>query len=386
MSPMTDPRANPTPPSSPPVSAEAGRVLSPFPVAGRSLFDRVCASIDDVDSVAAATAQRLLDQKTKPRRSLGRLEDLVCKIAGITRQPRPPVPNKAIVVMAADHGVAQEGISAYPQEVTWQMVRNLAAGGAAVSVLARQVGARVVLVDLGVRRPEGAVPGVLSHRIRSGTDNFTLGPAMSVDEAVLAVEHGMAIAEELISSGIGLLGIGEMGIGNTTAATALLAAFSGKPVYSITGRGTGIDDPTWVRKVAVIEKALAKNHPDDKSAVEILAALGGFEIAGLVGVVLGVAARCVPVVLDGFIASTAALCAAGISRHAAKYVIASHRSVEAGHGLVLRALGCEPVLDLGMRLGEGTGAALAMSIVEAALRVLHDMATFEEAKVTDTGR
>jgi nicotinate-nucleotide--dimethylbenzimidazole phosphoribosyltransferase len=350
-----------------------------------SLLNTTCAAIANVDGQAAASTQRLLDGKTKPRRSLGRLEDLACKIAAITRRSPPPLPTKAIVVMAGDHGVAQEGVSAYPPEVTWQMLLNFARGGAAINVLARQAGARLVVVDMGVRGPDTPIPGVLSRRIGPGTDNFTRGPAMSHEAAVLAIEHGMTIAQDLAGTGVDLIGIGEMGIGNTTSATALLAALSSKPPQAITGRGTGIDDATWARKVAVIEKALATNRLNNKPALEILATLGGFEIAGLAGVVLGAAARGVPVVLDGFIASTAALCAAGIAPKAAQYVIASHRSVEVGHALVLQALGCEPLFDLAMRLGEGTGAALAMSIVEAALRILHEMATFDEAQVTDTG-
>jgi nicotinate-nucleotide--dimethylbenzimidazole phosphoribosyltransferase len=296
------------------------------------------------------------------------------------------LPNKAIVVMAGDHGVAEEGVSAYPPEVTWQMLLNFACGGAAINVLARQAGARLVVVDMGVRGPNQSIPGVLLRRIRPGTDNVAFGPAMSVEEAVLAIEHGIAIAEELAGAGTGLLGIGEMGIGNTTAAAALLAALAGQSPRAVAGRGTGIDDATWARKVAVIEKALAKNQPEGKSALEILAALGGFEIAGLAGVVLGAASCRIPVVLDGFIASIAALCAAGIAPRAAHYLVASHLSVEAGHRLVLQALGCEPLFDLAMRLGEGTGAALAMPIVEAAVRIVHEMASFDQAGVTDTGR
>jgi len=351
-----------------------------------SLLDDTCAAIADVDSEAAASTQRLLDGKTKPRRSLGRLEDLACKVAAITGRSPPPMPSKAIVVMAGDHGVAEEGVSAYPPEVTWQMLLNFAGGGAAINVLARQVGARLVVADMGVRGPEPAIAGVRSCRVRTGTDNFVRGPAMRREEAVLAIEHGIAIAHELANAGTSLIGIGEMGIGNTTAATALLAAFSDEPAKNITGRGTGIDDATWTRKVAVIEQALAVNRPAGKSPLDILAALGGFEIAGLAGVVLGAAARRAPVVLDGFIASTAALCAARIAPHAGKYLIASHCSLEVGHRLVLQLLGCEPLFELGMRLGEGTGAALAMPMVEAALRIVHEMATFAEAQVTDTGR
>ncbi len=351
-----------------------------------SLLDTTCAAIVDIDDEAARGAQRLLDGKTKPRGSLGRLEDLACKIAAITRCPRPAVPSPAIVVMAGDHGVAQEGVSAYPPEVSRQMLLNFARGGAAINVLARQAGARLVVVDMGVRGPAEEIPGVLSRRIRPGTDNFVHGPAMTVADAVLALERGIDVARELTESGVGLVGLGEMGIGNTTVATALLAAFSGAPARVITGHGTGIDDATRIRKIAIIEKALSVNRVAGRSAVEVLAALGGFEIAGLAGVVLGAASRRVPVVLDGFIASTAALCAAKMAPKAAQYVIASHRSAEVGHQSVLQALGCEPLLDMGLRLGEGTGAALAMPLIEAAVRILHEMASFDEAHVTDTGR
>jgi nicotinate-nucleotide--dimethylbenzimidazole phosphoribosyltransferase len=345
-----------------------------------------CSAIAEVDHDAAAATQRVLDNKTKPRRSLGRLEDLACKVASIQRNPRPPLPTKAIVVMAGDHGVAQEGVSAYPPEVTWQMLLNFARGGAAINVLARQASARLIVVDMGVNGPEEAIPGVLSHRIAPGTRNFTRGPAMSIEQAVQALECGITIAQELASTGIDLIGIGEMGIGNTTAATALLAAFTGRAASAITGRGTGIDDEAFARKVAAIEKALKVNPPDGKPALQILAELGGFEIAGLAGVVLGAAARKIPVLLDGFIASTAALCAARVAPRAAEYVIASHQSVEIGHKVVLEALGCEPLFEFAMCLGEGTGAALAMHMVDAALHVLHEMATFESAQVTDTGK
>jgi nicotinate-nucleotide--dimethylbenzimidazole phosphoribosyltransferase len=351
-----------------------------------SFLEQTIASIAEVDTEAAAATQRLLDDKTKPRRSLGRLEDLACKVASIRRNSRPPQPTKAIVVMAGDHGVAQEGVSAYPPEVTWQMLLNFASGGAAINVLARQAQARLVVVDMGSSGPEESIPGVLSRRIAPGTRNFTRGPAMTVEQAVLAIEHGITIAQELAGAGVDLIGIGEMGIGNTTVATALLSAFTNRPAREITGRGTGIDDDAFARKVAAIEKALRIHSPGGKPALQILAELGGFEIAGLAGVVLGAAARNIPVLLDGFIASAAALCAARIAPRAAEYVIASHQSVEIGHKVVLEALGCEPLFHFAMRLGEGTGAALAMLMVDAALHIVHEMATFEGAQVTDTGK
>jgi nicotinate-nucleotide--dimethylbenzimidazole phosphoribosyltransferase len=351
-----------------------------------TLLESTCAAITNVDGEAAASTQRLLDNKTKPRRSLGRLEDLACKVASIQHNPQPPLPTKAIVVMAGDHGVAQEGVSAYPPEVTWQMLLNFARGGAAINVLARQAGARLIVVDMGVNGPAEAIATVLSRRIALGTNNFTRGPAMTVEQAVLALEHGITIAQALAGAGVDLIGIGEMGIGNSTAATALLAGFTGRPVPEITGRGTGIDDAALARKVAAIDKALKVNAPAGKPALQVLAALGGFEIAGLAGVVLGAAACKIPIVLDGFIASTAALAATRLVPRAADYVIASHCSVEIGHRVVLEALGCEPLFDFSMRLGEGTGAALAMHMVDAALHVLHEMATFESAQVTDTGQ
>lgn len=350
-----------------------------------TLLARTRAAITDVNHAAAAAAQQLLDHKTKPRRSLGRLEDLACQIAGIQSTPQPPLPTKAVVVMAGDHGVAQEGVSAYPSEVTWQMLLNFAQGGAAINVLARQMDARLVVVDMGVNGPADAIPGVLPRRVAPGTRNFTLGPAMTLVQATQALEHGIVIADELAASRVDLLAIGEMGIGNTTAATALLAAFSAYPVEELAGRGTGIDDATLARKIAVIKRALEINRPADKSVEEILAALGGFEIAGLAGVVLGAAARGIPVLLDGFIASTAALVAARLQPLVAKYVIASHQSVEIGHRVVLAMLGTKPLFQLDMRLGEGTGAVLAMPMVDAALHLLHEMATFDTAGVTDTG-
>lgn len=349
------------------------------------LLNDTRARIAPIDRRIAEQTQRILDAKTKPRRSLGRLEDIACQIAAIHRTLEPPLPHKAIVVMGADHGVVAEGVSAYPQEVTAQMLLNFARGGAAINVLAHQAGARVVVADLGVATPLPPDLGIRAERIAAGTRNMTREPAMTRDEAVRALEAGIRIAVELVADGITLIGIGEMGIGNTTASSALTAAFTGAPADEVTGRGTGIDDEALRHKVEVIRRALALHRPDPADALGTLAQLGGFEIAGLCGVVLGAAAAHVPVVMDGFIASTAALCATRIASDAAGYLIASHRSVEAGHRLVLAALGTRPLLDLDMRLGEGTGAALAMNLVEASLRVLREMATFASAGVSDTG-
>jgi nicotinate-nucleotide--dimethylbenzimidazole phosphoribosyltransferase len=343
-----------------------------------------CRSITAPDEGAAREAQRLLDDKTKPRRSLGRLEELACRIAAARGMAAPPLPTKAVVVMAADHGVADEGVSAYPSEVTGQMLLNFARGGAAINVLCRQVGARLVVADLGTLSPVDA-PGVLSRRIADGTDNFTRGPAMTRAQAVAALEAGIDIATGLADEGVDLVGLGDMGIGNTTSASALTAAFTGLDPAEVTGRGTGIDDAGWSRKVDAIRRGLAANPPG-WNPLEIGAALGGFEILGLAGVVLGAAARRVPVVMDGFITTAAALLAARLAPASAGYLVASHRSVEVGHRALLAALETVPLFDLDLRLGEGSGAALAMPLCESALRILHEMATFGSAGVSDTGR
>jgi nicotinate-nucleotide--dimethylbenzimidazole phosphoribosyltransferase len=351
-----------------------------------TLLETTCASIPPADEAAAAAVQRRLDHKTKPRLSLGRLEEVACALAAIQGTDRPRASGKAIVVMAGDHGVAEEGVSAYPQEVTAQMVANFAAGGAAINVLARHAGARVVVVDMGVKAPIPGLAGVRDLSVGPGTRNLARGPAMRIDEVVRALEAGIGVASELADEGVRVIGIGEMGIGNTTAASALTAVFTGLSPAEVTGRGTGIDDATHARKVEVVTRALAVNGPDDADPLGVLAALGGFEIAGLAGVVLGAAARRVAVVMDGFIASAAALSAVRLAPRAAGALLASHRSVEAGHRAVLQALGRRPLLDLDLRLGEGTGAALALHLVEAAVRILDEMATFEAAGVTDAGR
>ena len=350
-----------------------------------SLLDETCAAIAPVDPAIAAAVQRRLDDKTKPRRSLGRLEDLACQVAAMRGTPAPELPVKAIVVMGADHGVAAEGVSAYPQEVTRQMLLNFARGGAAINVLARQVDARLLVVDVGVREPLPVLPEIRVRRVGPGTSNIACGPAMSRAQVCTALECGIAIAKELARDGITLVGIGDIGIGNTTVASALTALFTGAPVEAVTGRGTGVDDAGVQRKVDAIRRAFAVNRPDAAAPLDALAKMGGFEIAGLAGVVLGCAASRVPVMLDGFITGAAALAAVRLAPPAAGYLVASHQSVEAGHRVLLEALGLQPLLDLALRLGEGSGAALAMPLVEAALHILHEMATFAGAGVSDSG-
>jgi nicotinate-nucleotide--dimethylbenzimidazole phosphoribosyltransferase len=345
----------------------------------------LCARIVAPDPAVAARTQALLDDKTKPRRSLGRLEELAVRLAHIRGEEAPAIARKAIVVMAADHGVAAEGVSAYPQEVTAQMVLNFARGGAAINALARHAGAEVIVVDVGVATPVED-ERVRSARIGPGTRNFVSEPAMTREQATRAIEVGVQIAVELAAGGPTLIGIGEMGIGNTTSASALTAAFTGMGVEEVTGRGTGIDDAAWTRKVAAIRRGLALHLVRESDPLATLAALGGFEIAGLAGVVLGAAAARMPVIVDGFISSVAALTAVRLQPRAAGFLVPSHRSVEVGHRVVLQALGLKPLLDLDLRLGEGTGAALAMGLCDASLRVLHEMATFSSAGVSDSGR
>jgi nicotinate-nucleotide--dimethylbenzimidazole phosphoribosyltransferase len=347
-------------------------------------------AIAPLDTAAMAEAARRLDRLTKPPGSLGRLEELVVALAGISGRPDAPLARRAIVVMAADHGVASQGVSAYPSSVTPQMVANFVAGGAAINALAAAARASLTVVDIGVGSP---IPRVrrdprrggrlVRMRIRDGTADMTRGPAMRGTEARRAIEAGIELVDVVARrDGLDVLGIGEMGIGNTTAASAVVAALTGLPVAALTGRGTGVDDTTLARKVAAVERALAVNRPDPSDPVGVLAAVGGLEIAGLVGLVIGAAARRVPVVLDGFITGAAALAAAALEPAIAPRLLASHRSPEPGHSIVLERLGLRPYLDLGMRLGEGSGAALLIGLLDAACRVRDEMATFESAAVS----
>jgi len=333
------------------------------------------------DSEAAARARQ--DTLTKPPGSLGRLESLAAQLAAITGQPIPTVARKAVIVMAGDHGVAASGVSAYPSAVTPQMVLNFVRGGAAVNVLARHAGARVVVVDVGVAADFDAHPGLLKRKIALGTQNLILGPAMTRAQAEAALQVGLDTVATEIDQGLDLVATGDMGIGNTTPSAAIVAAITGAPVAQVTGRGTGVDDAGLARKVAAIEQALSVNQPDPADALDVLTKVGGLEIAGLAGVMLGAAARRVPVVVDGFISGAAALIAAGLAPAVTGYLIPAHRSVEIGHRVLLAHLGLEPLFDLDLRLGEGTGAVLAFHLIEAAARLHAEMATFAEAGVSD---
>ena len=349
------------------------------------MLEATKARIQRIDESIARETQGLLDGLTKPRGSLGKLEQLACRVAAIRGMVRPPLAPKAVVVMGADHGVAAEGVSAYPQVVTGQMLLNFAGGGAAINVLSRQAGAELVVCDLGIVTPLDNVPSVRDLRVGPGTRNFAREAAMSASEATRALEAGIGVAEELAARGVGLVALGEMGIANTTSASALTAALTGAEVDAVTGRGTGVDDAGLARKRSVIKRSLALHGPRFDDAFETLCKLGGFEIAGLAGVALGCAAARVPVLLDGFISSVAGLVAARIAPLCKGYMLSSHRSVEGGHRFVLDALDLEPMFDLDLRLGEGSGAALAMHWVEASLRILHEMSTFAAAGVSDSG-
>jgi nicotinate-nucleotide--dimethylbenzimidazole phosphoribosyltransferase len=340
-------------------------------------LEALIAKVAAPDLGVALAAQSRLDRLTKPRGSLGRLEELALRVAVIVGHDRPRVGRPVIFTLAADHGVVAEGVSAYPQAVTAQMVANFAAGGAGVNVLARHVGATVVVADLGVAS-DLAHPRVVSRKIARGTANLATGPAMSRAQAEAAIEAGAALVDEAAPD---CIGTGEMGIGNTTAASALTSALTGADPGSVTGRGTGLDEAAWRRKVEVVRRALAVNRPDPRDPLGVLAALGGLEIAGLVGVILAGAARRLPVVIDGFIATAAALVAVRLCPASREYLLASHRSAEPGHRVLLETLGLAPYLDLGLRLGEGTGAALGIGLLRAALACYTEMATFTEAGV-----
>jgi nicotinate-nucleotide--dimethylbenzimidazole phosphoribosyltransferase len=340
-------------------------------------------SIKPLDKEAMQQARARQDQLTKPQGSLGVLEELSVKLAGIQRRPQPKIEKKVIIVMAGDHGVVAEGISAFPQEVTLQMVANFAAGGAGINVLARHVGAAVRIVDLGVAAAVEDIPGVIDKKVRPGTANITEGPAMSHEEAAAAVTAGIEVAEAEIAAGADLLGTGDMGIGNTTPSSAILTVFSGAETTLTVGRGTGIGSETLAKKRDVIRRAIEINQPRKEDGLDVLAKVGGLEIGGLAGVILGAAAGRVPVVIDGFISGAAAMIAASLCPESKSYMIASHVSVEPGHKLILEELALKPMLFMDMRLGEGTGAALAASLVEASCKVLSQMATFAEAGVAE---
>lgn len=340
------------------------------------------AAIKPLDTEAMEQARVRQQQLTKPPGSLGRLEDLAIQMAGVTGRLLPTVERKTVIVMAGDHGVSIEGVSAYPSVVTAQMVYNFLQGGAAINALAKLAGARVVVVDVGVAA-DVQHPNLIARKVAAGTANMATGPAMTQAQAIAAIHVGMDVFEAQRDHGLDLVATGDMGIGNTTTSSAITAALTGMPVTAVTGHGTGINDEQLAHKVQVIERALACNRPDPADPLAVLTRVGGLEIAGLVGVILTAAAHRVSVVIDGFISGAAALVAVKLCPGARDYLIAGHASVERGHRLILDHLGLVPLLDLGLRLGEGTGAALAMCVIEGALRTHAEMATFAEAGVSD---
>lgn len=346
-------------------------------------IETITARIHPLHLEAMVSARTRQDQLTKPKGSLGRLEELSIQVAGITGQVRPRIDHKVVTVMAGDHGVVAEGVSAFPQEVTPQMVLNFLRGGAAINVLSKHVGARVVIVDMGVASPMDPHPQLINRKIGLGTGNIAKGPAMTREQAYASIMSGIEVVEGELQRGLDILATGDMGIGNTTPSAAIAAVVTGRRAHEIVGRGTGVDDDGLCRKVAAVESALKVNQPDPCDGLDILSKVGGFEIGGLAGAILGAAANRRPVVIDGFISTAAAIIAATIAPCVKDYLIAAHCSQELGHRLMMEWLGVTPLLDMNMRLGEGTGAALAMSLVEASCKILDEMATFGEAGVSE---
>lgn len=347
------------------------------------LFNETLRNIQPVDRRLESAIRARLDSLTKPPGSLGELEEIAVRYCLATGNLRPALGKKIIFSFAGDHGVVDEGVSAFPKEVTPQMVKNMLSGGAAVNVLARHAGAEVRVVDMGVAADLSGADGLISRKIRFGTANMAQGPAMTEEEARRAIEVGMTLAYEAANDGATLIGTGDMGIGNTTPSSALFAALLPCSVREITGRGTGIDDKGLARKVAVIERSLEVNRNALTSPLKTLAALGGLEIAGICGLILGAASHRTGVVVDGFISSAAALTACRLNPAVADYLFFSHLSAEAGHTVFFDLFSTKPILNLGMRLGEGTGAALAMFLIEAAVKMYSEMATFESAGVSN---
>jgi nicotinate-nucleotide--dimethylbenzimidazole phosphoribosyltransferase len=339
--------------------------------------------IPGIDHEITKKTQKRLDNLTKPLGSLGRLEELAKQICGITGKVSPSLENKVIFTLAADHGVTDEGISAYPKEVTAQMVYNFLRGGACINVLARHVGVKVIVVDIGVAEDLKPHPKLITKKVNYGTKNMAKGQAMTKEEAVKAIETGIEIFDEELKNGIDILGTGEMGIGNTTAASAITACFINKPVEAITGRGTGLDDQGLKNKIDIIKRSLSLNKPDPSDPIDVLSKVGGFEIGGLAGIILAAASKKVPVVIDGFISGAAALVAFKIEPKVKDYMIAAHMSQERGHKIILEYIGLRPLLDLDLRLGEGTGGALGIGLADAAIKILTQMATFKSANVSE---
>lgn len=347
------------------------------------LLNHTLSKIKPVNQEFYATAQKHLDNLTKPPGSLGKLEEFAKRLVAITENTSPLIEKKVIFTFAGDHGITEEGVSAYPKEVTPQMVFNIIRGGAGINVLARHAGADVLVIDIGVDFDFGEIEGLVKMKVVKGTMNFAKGPAMTREEAVKCIETGLELANGYARKGYRMFGTGDMGIGNTTPSSAIAAVLTGKPVSSVTGKGTGITDDSLKRKIAAIKQGIEINRPDKDDAIDVLSKVGGAEIGGIAGIVLSGAANRIPVVIDGFVSTAGALIAYCIEPKVKDYIFAAHNSVEAGHKVMLDKIGLKPVLDLDLRLGEGTGAALAMLIIEAGIRIYKEMATFGEAGVSD---
>jgi nicotinate-nucleotide--dimethylbenzimidazole phosphoribosyltransferase len=353
------------------------------------LIEDTIKSITLPDVKALKNAQKRLDSLTKPAGSLGRLEELAKQIASITGRLDPDLSKKLVIVMAADHGVVKEGVSAYPQEVTPQMVHNFMRGTAGINVLAKHAGADVVVVDVGVAAELNIIENntekrsiFIDKKVAFGTRNMAKEPAMSRQQAAYVISAGISVAIEMIDAGYGIIGTGDMGIGNTTASSAIASCMCAVDAEKVSGYGTGIDQAGFLKKVEVIKKAIKLNCPDPSDGIDVLAKVGGFEIGGIAGIILGCASRKIPVVIDGFISGAGALISEAIAPASKYYMIASHCSVEKGHRIVLEKLGISPLFNFDMRLGEGTGAAIGIGIAEAAVKILNEMATFEQAQVS----
>jgi nicotinate-nucleotide--dimethylbenzimidazole phosphoribosyltransferase len=333
------------------------------------------------DKTLYEKARERLDKMAIPRGSLGRLEEFAQRVVAITGTLNPEIKKKTVVVFAGDHGVVEEGVSAFPQDVTMQMVCNFNKGGAGINVLARHAGAKVIVVDMGVAGDLEPKEGLLLKKVAKGTKNMTKTPAMTREEALKALLIGADLAHDLKSTKVDIIGTGDMGIGNTTPSSAITAVLAKKEVEEVTGRGTGINDDMLLTKISVIKKAIDINRPDPNDPIDVLAKVGGFEIAGIAGLIIGSAFHKIPVVIDGFISTAAALVAVSLKSVIREYIFAAHKSVERGHAVLLECLEQKPILDLSMRLGEGTGAVLGISLVESGVRIINEVLTFEEAGV-----
>lgn len=345
-------------------------------------LEEVIEKITPLNGTAMDKAQARLDDLTKPPGSLGVLEELAKKLAGIYQKPIPTLPQKAGVLMAADHGVVEEKVSAFPREVTAQMVQNFVNGGAAINVLSRHEGADLILVDIGVYEDISNIENVLHRKVAPGTKNMAKEPAMTRDEALEAVSVGIEVVEKFSKDGVGLVSTGEMGIGNTTPSAAIIYLYGDEPVEKVVGRGTGVEDDRFENKMKVVKKAIEVNNPDPSDPLDVLSKIGGLEIAGLCGVFLGCAARRIPVLIDGFISGAAAVMASKFSDRSVDYMIGSHLSKEPGHNVMMSLLRVKPMFTMDMRLGEGTGAVLAMNLVDSAVKIINEMATFSGAGVS----